>query len=91
MICENCGLDKQTRGAMVKGKFYSSICDSCISGENRIAGAQAAQFAREADQREFARDIIQPFEGDKPNPEFIRAYPKEAENYFSKEELRQHG
>lgn len=91
MTCESCGVEKKTRGAMLKGKFYPSICDDCINGEQRIAGAQAAQFQRESDQREFAKDIIQPYNGDVPNEEFIQAYPKEAENNFTQEELRKYG
>lgn len=35
------------------------------------------------------KDNLQPFIGNKPNPEFVRAYPEYRDNYFSKEELKQ--
>ena len=40
-------------------------------------------------QRDYgAKDLLQPFEGNKPNPEFARAYPKLVKNYYTKEELK---
>ena len=35
------------------------------------------------------KDIIQPFLGDKPNPDFARAYPEHATEYFSADELKE--
>ena len=35
-----------------------------------------------------AKDMIQPFMSNKPNPEFMRAFPKEAPKFFSKEEIK---
>lgn len=37
---------------------------------------------------QFAKDIIQPFDGVKPNPEFVRAYPELRDQYFTPEQLK---
>ena len=40
-------------------------------------------------QRDYgAKDLIQPYVGNRPNPEFAQAYPKQMKDYFSKEEIR---
>lgn len=38
---------------------------------------------------ENGKDIIQPFIGNKANPEFAKAYPDVAPNYFTPEDLAQ--
>lgn len=38
-----------------------------------------------------AKDMLQPFSGDKPNPEFISAYPEQVDNYFTKQQLKESG
>lgn len=37
----------------------------------------------------FAKDIIQPWINNKPNPEFVKAYPEMRDTYFSEEQLRE--
>lgn len=40
-------------------------------------------------REEKAKDIIQPWEnGSNPNPKFIKAYPQESKNYFTKDQLK---
>lgn len=36
----------------------------------------------------FKKDLLQPFRGGEPNKEFIKEYPNESKNYFSKEEIK---
>jgi hypothetical protein len=36
-----------------------------------------------------AKDILQPFDGTKPNREFAKAYPERAHDYFKPSELKQ--
>ncbi len=44
------------------------------------------------DQRlRHRKDLIQPYDGDNPNPEFIRAYPEESKRYFTNEQIREYG
>lgn len=35
-----------------------------------------------------AKDILQPFDGNRPNPEFAKAYPERAPDYFKPNELK---
>lgn len=42
----------------------------------------------QAQRDKHGKDLIQPFDRDKANPEFCKAYPKMAEEYFSKDELK---
>lgn len=90
MNCELCN-KSSNRGGVINGKYYSSICNECISGQTRLISAQAAEFQRLSDRQEFAKDIIQPYDGDKPNGEFIKAYPNKAKEMFSEQQLREFG
>lgn len=40
-------------------------------------------------QIKYEKDIIQPYAGDgkSPDPEFVKAYPQQAREYFSQEQL----
>lgn len=40
-----------------------------------------------SDRDRHEKDIIQPVIGNKPNPDFAKAYPELAHDYFSDEEL----
>lgn len=47
---------------------------------------------RDWDRQKHAKDIIQPFTKDKPNPDFIKAYKSEPEllkQYYTKKELKE--
>jgi hypothetical protein len=37
------------------------------------------------------KDLIQPYDRNRPNPEFIKAYPQKSKQYFTKEELKTYG
>lgn len=40
-------------------------------------------------QRDYgAKDLLQPFISNKPNPEFVQAYPELIDIYFNKEEIK---
>ena len=40
-------------------------------------------------QRDYgAKDLLQPFIRNKPNPEFVRAYPELIDNYYNKKEIK---
>ena len=43
--------------------------------------------SHEMQRREFAKEIIQPHIGDKPNPAFIKAYPDISKEYFTQEQI----
>lgn len=73
----------------------------CLSCQNKNSGAQLVknpEFAsitkqdRIQQQRdEHGKDIIQPFLGNKPNPEFAKAYPSKAKDYFTGDQLKDIG
>lgn len=42
----------------------------------------------QSQQDKHGKDILQPVVGNKPNPDFAKAYPKMAEDYFTDEELK---
>ena len=39
------------------------------------------------ERKQFSREIIQPHKNGKPNPDFIRAYPKYSKKYWSQEQI----
>lgn len=54
-------------------------------------GTNGAAQKRQWDKNKHAKDIIQPFMKNKPNPDFIKAYKDDDElldNYYTKDELR---
>lgn len=72
--CKSCQEkdEKQVAHARRSPQFYT------ISMRDRIISQQ--------DHHE--KDMLQPFIANKPNPEFVRAYPEYRDQYFSKEELK---
>jgi hypothetical protein len=52
----------------------------------------ATKIQRVQEERDkYNKDILQPYlpgKDQKPNPDFIRAYPNQAKNYFSGDELK---
>lgn len=63
MICPNCQIETESvkssirRGAIVEG------CSACIN--NVVQGTElAAKNHRDTDRRNFAQDLVQPFEKD---------------------------
>lgn len=90
-FCIGCGSRKNTKGAMINGKF-GQYCLVCIEGVKRLHHAGAAQYSRDRDREAHAVDLLQPWDArGNPSTEFIRHYPDEANDIFSKEELEQHG
>lgn len=74
------------KSAVVGGKFYGSTCHECR--QSGIRQANDASFQRARGRDDNARDIIQPFIDGKPNPDFAHAYPDQAEDMFTEEELK---
>ena len=90
--CDSCKIHTtNAHGAVINGE-YGQYCSNCLDKQQRMAGTHAAEYSRQRQWEDYAREIIQPYtrEG-KPNTEFIRQYPEEAEEEFTKEELEQYG
>lgn len=69
-------------------------CQACQDSDSDLKPVSRPEFysAHRADrittQRDrFAKDIIQPFDGNKPNRDFVKAYPERAKDYFSQDSL----
>jgi len=55
-------------------------------------GTSGVAQRRDWERQKHAKDIIQPFMKNKPNPDFIKAYKDEPEllkRYYTKKELRE--
>jgi len=74
------------RYAIIDGKFVENPTEEQLSDNTRHP--DNANFHREADRDDGYKDMIQPWIGNKPNPEFIEAYPDRAKEIFSEDELK---
>ena len=72
--------------AIINGVYVKQPTNDQLTANKRFA--DAAEYHRDADQSDNYKDLIQPYMGNKPNPEFIKAYPTQAKKYFSAEELK---
>lgn len=75
-----------SKRAIINGRYYDQADQDELDKQKRFA--DNADFHREADREDNYIDIIQPWIGNKPNKEFIKAYPQYAKNYFTEEELK---
>lgn len=90
MICSVCKQQESSRSAIIKGTYYSNICDPCydrlLAGNTVSSGY--ADYERGRDAEEHEADIMQPLgPGGIPSSEFIRLYPDTAKKVFSQEEI----
>lgn len=91
MICSVC----QIHEAQNHPHIGLLPCVLCQNRQNEVkinyipTAKTLAQANRIQRQREhFEKDILQPWDGQKPNPEFIRANDRETvEKYFDREQL----
>lgn len=62
-----------------------------VRGEDKNLGydrnTMEKQYSHDMGRKEFAREIIQPHIGDKPNPEFVKNYPEYSHRYWTQEEI----
>jgi len=64
-------------GYLLNGKYYKGTAPSEVKRPRRQPGLKRYEQDRQIE--EFRKDLIQPYINGKPNPEFIKAYPEEAE------------
>jgi len=72
--CASCQAKDADHAELVKPEFYNASKASRIQAQRDKHGA----------------DTLQPWlpgKDMKPNPDFVKKYPKQAENYFDKEQL----
>lgn len=88
--CPICKLDNQVLSSGIKnGKVVSERCERCLANYRPISPF-SRKYDRDRGREDYRRDIIQRFEGDKINPEFVKAYPIEAERQWGADVLRDH-
>lgn len=72
-------------------------CADCQAKDPRITTTSRDPMApgrlhRVQEQRDsHAKDLLQPFDGGLPNPEFIKAYPNQVKDYFTPQQLKDSG
>jgi hypothetical protein len=87
--CDWCKRTTETTGAILGGK-YGQACRECRNKYSRQANGQSAQWYRDRDREDNAKDMLQPFINGKPNTEFIRAYPEQAKDMYNEKELKEY-
>ena len=76
--------------AIKNGIYLTERCERCLNNF-AINSVYARKFNRERDKRDHAKDIIQRFNGDKINPDFVDAYPEESRKQWGDDVLRDYG
>ena len=92
MKCPSC----HTREAIDHKALGILPCDVCQKADEQYSPKPSPEFYSiskkeriEAQRDKSGKDTLQPFVGKgEPNPEFARAYPELATNYYSPEQLR---
>lgn len=68
-------------GILIGGKYYKNPEDA-PSQAQAVVGSQVKSYDLEQASKKHDMDLIQPYLGDgTPNPDFIKYYPKEAQEY----------
>jgi len=82
-----------TNEAIISPTYGVLPCEACQKKDSyhptkKYEFANLSKTDRIQTQRDHhLKDLIQPYWSGKPNPEYARAYPSEAHNYFKKSEL----
>jgi len=90
-VCKICGAtDEPMKSGIIDGEYISGRCRICfgLSKQTRNPSALLAQYKRERDREDNSKDIVQPFMKNKPNREFIKAYPDKAKELYTDKELK---
>jgi hypothetical protein len=88
MKCPICHRQTDILRTAIKDGFYvSERCDNCLNSFTS-SSVYARKYERDRGREDYRKDIIQRFEGDKPNSEFIKAYPKESQQQWDENTLR---
>lgn len=81
--------------AVIHNIFGVMPCKSCQKQDSKVStttGIEMIPISRlhriQSQRDKGNKDMIQPYDGNKMNPEFAKAYPKLAPDYFSKKELK---
>lgn len=73
--------------AIKNGVYVSERCEKCLNSFVANA-AYARKYNRDRQREDYRKDIIQRWRGNEPDPEFIKAYPKESAEQWGEDILR---
>ena len=86
--CPTC----KTNKAQIDGIYGIISCKDCIAKDNKRVGdidvANVGKLHRIQGQRDhFGKDLLQPFNGQKVNPDFFKVNPDRIDDYGVRHEL----
>lgn len=91
MRCPRKGCDHE---AQINPVFGVLPCQACQLADHGIRHTKSPEFYSlrqahrvQAQRDRHAKDILQPFLGNKVNPDFFKAYPDQIKNYGVEKEL----
>jgi hypothetical protein len=85
--CIICQTNPSTCSAIVGGKYYEEVCESCKLANNRVSPGHA-EWSRGIDSQDHEADLQQPYSADGSiNTKFVKLYPKQAAAVLTPEEL----
>ena len=87
MKCPICHLRVDNLITSIKADQYlSERCQNCLLAA-KASALYARQYDRQWQRRQYAKDIIQPFEKEA----FIKNYPKQAKEIYSDQDFHKYG
>ena len=85
MKCSTCNKDCDSLLSIIhRGKVLSG-CEQCIASQRVTTDGHSAKFYRDAQKKEFRRELTQPWEKD-----YARAYPDQAREEWGDDTARRH-
>lgn len=85
-LCTVCGKQVDQLLTAIRGDVYiSERCEKCLANFTRSAQF-ARKYERDRQREDYRKDIIQPFD-----PEFVKAYPDKAREYYNDDAMRKYG
>jgi hypothetical protein len=88
MTCPICGNEAKLISGIKSGQYISERCERCYGAHPLNVAPYARKYERDRQREDYRKDIIQRFEGDKVNPEFVDAYPDVAKKQWGDSVLR---
>lgn len=85
MSCYKHGCSRSAVTAGINDGKFGRWCG--IHWHNRLELSSLADYRRKADRQDYAKDALQPFINNKPNPEFVEAYPEQVADYYENEDI----
>lgn len=70
----------KTKAAVIDGEYVEG-CNACMNNTQGAAD-YAAKWKRDRSREDFRKDIVQRYDGDKLNPEWVKLYEAQARDEF---------